>query len=85
MAIKLFRNLSYCEIYDQVFLINEFALKSLKNHSPILFISEWRAVFNSINKLNSINHITSKKGLNISAKRITVSTIAGIANYKTYS
>ena len=76
--LKLFRNLSAGEIYDQVFLINEFALRKFKKPlTNIVYMGMGEPFLNSINVLNSINHITSKQGLNISAKRITVST-AGI-------
>tara|TARA_Y100000766_G_C18895241_1_gene600600 strand:- start:265 stop:1311 length:1047 start_codon:yes stop_codon:yes gene_type:complete len=76
--LKLYKNLSAGEIYDQVFLINEFSLRKFnKPITNIVYMGMGEPFLNSTNVLNSIGHITSKKGLNISAKRITVST-AGI-------
>ena len=76
--LKLYRNLSAGEIYDQVFLINEFTLRKFKKPiTNIVYMGMGEPFLNSTNVLNSITHITSKQGLNISAKRITVST-AGI-------
>mgnify|MGYP001185292503 FL=1 len=76
--LKLYRNLSAGEIYDQVFLINEFSLRKFnKRITNIVYMGMGEPFLNSTNVLNSIAHITSNQGLNISAKRITVST-AGI-------
>ncbi len=76
--LKLYKNLSAGEIYDQVFLINEFSLRKFnKPITNIVYMGMGEPFLNSTNVLNSISHITSKQGLNISAKRITVST-AGI-------
>ena len=76
--LKLYRNLSPGEIFDQVYLINEFSLKKYKKRiTNIVYMGMGEHFLNSTNVLHSINHITSKQGLNISSKRITVST-AGI-------
>ena len=76
--LKLYRNLTSGEIYDQVFLINEFSLRKFnKPITNIVYMGMGEPFLNSTNVLNSITHITSTQGLNMSAKRITVST-AGI-------
>lgn len=73
------RNLDPGEIYDQVVAIdaqakNEFNLPL----SNIVFMGMGEPLLNYKNVLESIDRITAKDGLNMSPKRITVST-AGIA------
>lgn len=73
------RNLEASEIYDQVVLIR----KQADEHynlplSNIVYMGMGEPLLNYANVLKSIELITSDKGLNMAARRITVST-AGIA------
>ena len=73
------RNLNADEIYDQVVLIDQQA----KAHygrplSNIVYMGMGEPMLNYANVLKSIERITAPDGLNMSYKRITVST-AGIA------
>ncbi|MGO4292852.1 23S rRNA (adenine(2503)-C(2))-methyltransferase RlmN [Chitinophaga sp. RAB17] len=73
------RNLDYDEIYDEVALINQQALKSYgKKLSNIVFMGMGEPLLNYKNVLHAIERITSPDGLGMSPKRITVST-AGVA------
>lgn len=77
--MKRVRNLDPGEIYDQVVMINQLSLERYDH--PITNIvymgmGEPLLAYNSV--LKSIEHLTSPEGLNMSPKRITVST-AGIA------
>jgi 23S rRNA (adenine2503-C2)-methyltransferase len=77
--LKRERNLDAAEIYDQVVLINQQAQKHLgRNLSNIVFMGMGEPLLNYQNVLQSIERITAEDGLNMAAKRITVST-AGIA------
>ena len=77
--LKRERNLSAAEIYDQVVLINQQSNESIgRNLSNIVFMGMGEPLLNYSNVVTAIDKITSEEGLNISAKRITVST-AGIA------
>lgn len=77
--IKTKRNLQPHEIYDQVVLLNKIALKEHEQPlSNIVFMGMGEPLLNYKNVLEAIDKITSEEGLNISAKRITVST-AGLA------
>ena len=73
------RNLNADEIYDQVVLLNEqstsFYDMPLTN---IVYMGMGEPLLNYANVLQSIDRITAEDGLNMSYKRITVST-AGIA------
>ena len=78
-SMKLKRNLTAAEIYDQVFLLNEEAVCNFgKPLSNIVFMGMGEPLLNYKALLESITLITTKKGLGISPKRITVST-AGIS------
>lgn len=73
------RNLNADEIYDQVVLIRN----QSEHHyniplSNIVYMGMGEPLLNYRNVLESIEKITSSEGLNMAAKRITVST-AGIA------
>lgn len=73
------RNLDAAEIYDQVVLIHNQALKYFeKPLTNIVFMGMGEPLLNYQNVLEAINKITSPSGLNMSPRRITVST-AGIA------
>lgn len=77
--LKRERNLTASEIYDQVVLINQQSNESIgRNLSNIVFMGMGEPLLNYSNVVSAIDKITSEEGLNISAKRITVST-AGIA------
>ena len=78
-TLKLERNLDYAEIYDQIFILNEEALLNFgKPLSNIVYMGMGEPLLNYENLLKSIELVSSKNGLSMSPKRITVST-AGIA------
>ena len=79
-TLKLERNLSYSEIYDQVFTLNQEAMSIYgRPLSNIVYMGMGEPLLNYKAVLKSINLITAQEGLAMSPKRITVST-AGIAN-----
>jgi 23S rRNA (adenine2503-C2)-methyltransferase len=77
--LKRMRNLNPDEIYDQVVAIKqqseEFFGRPLTN---IVFMGMGEPLLNYANVIAAIDKITSPKGLNMAAKRLTVSTV-GIA------
>jgi 23S rRNA (adenine2503-C2)-methyltransferase len=77
--LKRQRNLSPDEIYDQVVAIKEqsetYFGRPLTN---IVFMGMGEPLLNYANVISAIDKITSPKGLNMAAKRITVSTV-GVA------
>tara|TARA_Y100000739_G_scaffold60000_1_gene49380 strand:- start:1474 stop:2514 length:1041 start_codon:yes stop_codon:yes gene_type:complete len=78
-TLKLERNLDYGEIYDQVYILNEEAKQNFgRPLSNIVYMGMGEPLLNYDNLIKSINLISSKDGLAMSPKRITVST-AGIA------
>ena len=78
-TLKLERNLDFGEIYDQVFILNEEAKQNFgRPLSNIVYMGMGEPLLNYDNLIKSINLISSKDGLSMSPKRITVST-AGIA------
>ncbi len=73
------RNLHFEEIYDQVALLNEQSEKTYqKKLSNIVYMGMGEPLLNYKNVLKSIDRITASDSMNISPKRITVST-AGVA------
>ena len=73
------RNLNPEEVYDQVVLIHQQAVENYGLAlSNIVYMGMGEPLLNYNNVLQSIEKITSEEGLNMSPKRITVST-AGIA------
>ncbi|HYK77175.1 MAG TPA: 23S rRNA (adenine(2503)-C(2))-methyltransferase RlmN [Daejeonella sp.] len=73
------RNLNPDEIFDQVVLINRQAQENYQLPlSNIVYMGMGEPLLNYANVLKSIERITAPDGLNMAAKRITVST-AGIA------
>jgi 23S rRNA (adenine2503-C2)-methyltransferase len=77
--MKRERNLDAAEIYDQVVIINREAMAEYgKPLTNIVYMGMGEPLLNYSNVLQSIHHLTSPEGLNISSRRITVST-AGIA------
>ena len=75
VTLKLSRNLTHGEIFDQVYILNQ---ESEKNHgrplTNIVFMGMGEPLLNYNSLLKSIDKITSKNGMGISPKRITVST-----------
>jgi 23S rRNA (adenine2503-C2)-methyltransferase len=77
--LKLMRNLTGGEIYDQVLLLTQLSHANFdKPLSNIVFMGMGEPLLNYRNMMEGIEMITSEDGLGISPKRITVST-AGIA------
>jgi 23S rRNA (adenine2503-C2)-methyltransferase len=75
-TLKLERNLTSAEIYDQVFILNEEANSNFeKPLSNIVYMGMGEPLLNYKAVLNSINLITTIQGLGMSPKRITVSTV----------
>ena len=73
--MKRMRNLNPDEIYDQVVTINNQSLKYFERSlSNIVFMGMGEPLMNYNNLIKSIEKISSDKGLNISQKRIVVST-----------
>lgn len=73
------RNLTFDEIYDQVALLNEQSEKVYeKKLSNIVYMGMGEPLLNYKNVLKSIDKITASDSMNMSPKRITVST-AGVA------
>ncbi len=73
------RNLSFEEIYDQVALLNENALRTYNTPlSNIVFMGMGEPLLNYKNVLQAIERITASDAMAMSPKRITVST-AGVA------
>ena len=77
--LKLMKNLTAAEIYDQVEMIATIAREREKsNLSNIVYMGMGEPLLNYKGMMQSIEKITSPDGLGMSPKRITVST-AGIA------
>jgi 23S rRNA (adenine2503-C2)-methyltransferase len=77
--LKMMRNLSPDEIYDQVVAINEVAKKTYGKHlTNIVYMGMGEPLLNYKNVMTSIQLITSPDGLGMSPQRITLST-SGIA------
>ena len=73
--LKRMRNLNPDEIYDQVVTINNQSLKYFNRPvSNIVYMGMGEPLMNYNNLIKSIEMISSDKGLNISQKRIVVST-----------
>lgn len=73
------RNLDFDEIYDEVVLINQQSERVYeKKLTNIVFMGMGEPLLNYKNVLKAIEKITSPEGLEMSPKRITVST-AGVA------
>lgn len=77
--MKRLRNLDAAEIYDQVVLVNQQSLETFGHPlTNIVYMGMGEPLLAYKNVLKSVEHITLPEGLNMSPKRITVST-AGIA------
>lgn len=77
--MKRLRNLDAGEIYDQVVMVNQQALDTFGHPlTNIVYMGMGEPLLAYKNVMQSIDRITSPTGLNMSPRRITVST-AGIA------
>ncbi len=77
--MKRVRNLDASEIFDQVWMVNKQANEHFGHDlTNIVYMGMGEPLLAYKNVMESIDLITSDKGLNMSAKRITIST-AGIA------
>lgn len=77
--MKRERNLTAGEIYDQVVLLQREALQTYQLPlTNIVYMGMGEPLLNYANVFKSVDHLTSEEGLNMAAKRITIST-AGIA------
>lgn len=77
--MKRVRNLDAAEIYDQVVLVNQQSLAAFDHPlTNIVYMGMGEPLLAYRNVLESIERITAPDGLNMSPRRITVST-AGIA------
>lgn len=77
--MKRLRNLDAAEIYDQVVLVNQQALEDFGHPlTNIVYMGMGEPLLAYRNVMESVALITSPNGLNMSPKRLTVST-AGIA------
>lgn len=77
--MKRVRNLDAAEIYDQVVLVNQQCQETFDHPlTNIVYMGMGEPLLAYNNVLKSVEYITSPEGLNMSPKRITVST-AGIA------
>jgi 23S rRNA (adenine2503-C2)-methyltransferase len=77
--LKRMRNLTADEIYDQVVLVKDTAMKKYGAHlSNIVYMGMGEPLLNYNEMMLSVDRITNPKGLGMSPKRITVST-AGVA------
>jgi 23S rRNA (adenine2503-C2)-methyltransferase len=73
------RNLEAAEIYDQVVLINEQCMQQYGTPlTNIVYMGMGEPLLNYANVVKSVERITAPDGLNMAARRITIST-AGIA------
>ncbi len=73
--LKLIRNLSAGEIFDQVILLQDASQKTFGTHlSNLVFMGMGEPLLNYDNVSRAISHMTSENGLGISPKRITLST-----------
>lgn len=77
--MKLRRNLDAAEIYDQVVAVNQQSLEKFGHPlTNIVYMGMGEPLLAYRNVLESVERLTAPDGLNMSPKRITVST-AGIA------
>ena len=77
--MKRLRNLDAAEIVDQVVLVNQQSMETFDHPlTNIVYMGMGEPLLAYKNVMESIERITSKDGLNMSPRRITVST-AGIA------
>lgn len=78
-TLKLKRNVTSAEIYDQVFILNQEAMLNFgRPISNIVYMGMGEPLLNYKSVLDSVYFITNEQGLGMSPKRITVST-AGIS------
>ena len=78
-TLKLNRNLTHGEIFDQVFKLNQESKKNYgRSLTNIVFMGMGEPLLNYNALLQAIHNITSTTGMAISSRRITVST-AGLS------
>ena len=77
--MKRVRNLDAAEIFDQVLLVNRQSMERFSHPlTNVVYMGMGEPLLAYRNVLESVEYLTSPKGLNMSPRRITVST-AGIA------
>lgn len=77
--MKRVRNLDPAEIFDQVFLVNQQALETFGHPlTNVVYMGMGEPLLAYSSVMDSIERLTAPSGLNMSPKRITIST-AGIA------
>ena len=75
-TMKRDRNIFSSEIFDQVFLIMQECERLYgKKLTNIVYMGMGEPLVNYQNVVDSIKYITNKEGLNMSSKRITLSTV----------
>ena len=76
--LELERNLDAAEIYDQVAMLNQIALKNFERPlSNIVYMGMGEPLLNYGNVVHSIHLLTDETGLDMSPRRLTIST-AGV-------
>jgi 23S rRNA (adenine2503-C2)-methyltransferase len=74
MGLK--RNLTSAEIYEQVFILNQEAIKNYdKKLSNIVVMGMGEPLLNYNNLMRALNFVTSEKAMAMSPSRITISTV----------
>ncbi len=68
------RNLTQSEILNQIYIVNRRLIKKDANITNIVFMGMGEPMLNIDNVMNSIKILSSKEGLNISKRKITIST-----------
>jgi 23S rRNA (adenine2503-C2)-methyltransferase len=81
----LFRNLEVGEIVEQVYQIDRFLKKSGERVSHIVYMGMGEPMENYGNVLKSIHLLNNEKGLNISQRRMTVSTVGVVPGIKQFA
>ena len=71
----LFRNLTTSEIIEQIVAIDKILESKGENVSHVVFMGMGEPLHNYDNVINAIRILIEEKGLNISQRRITVSTV----------
>ncbi len=81
--LKMQRNLTVAEIFDQVAWVNKQSFREYGHKlTNIVYMGMGEPLLNYENVLKSIEYITSEEGLAMSPQRITVSTSGIIKNIK---
>ncbi len=81
MGLK--RNLSYAEIYEQVFLLNEKSIEIYgRKLTNIVVMGMGEPLLNYNNLLKALDFVTTENGLAMSPSRITVSSVGLVKQIK---